>query len=84
MLHLNGDSTANILSESGLAGERLSWREALINGPTPRGLHLNEWLKVRAAHLAAAYELKAEDCERDLKRQEASLRSLASHEEVVL
>jgi hypothetical protein len=36
MLHvLNGESTAQTLRESGLAGEHLVWKEALVWGPTP-------------------------------------------------
>lgn len=85
MLHIhNGDSSANILRESGLPGEHLAWREALIAGPTPQNLSDEEWRSVRAAHLAEAYQLKQEDCARDLLEQDRALSDFPRHEEVVL
>lgn len=85
MLHIhNGDSSANILKESGLPGEHLAWREALIVGPTPQNLSNNEWRRVRAAYLSEAYELKQEDCARSLLEQERALSDFSRHTEVVL
>lgn len=85
MLHLhNGDSSANVLKESGLPGEHVAWREALICGPTPLNLSADEWHSVRAAHLAEAYEVKPEDCLRDLMEQERALNDFPRHEEIVL
>ncbi|MBD0326590.1 MAG: RNA polymerase subunit sigma, partial [Pyrinomonadaceae bacterium] len=85
MLHLhNGDSSANILRESGLPGEHLAWREALISGPTPQNLSAEEWIRVRAAHLAEAYDVSPEDCTRNLLEQDRALSDFSQHEEVVL
>lgn len=85
MLHIhNGDSSANILKESGLRGEHLAWREALIAGPTPQNLSDDEWRRVRAAYLSEAYELKQEDCTKSLLEQDRALSGFARHEEVVL
>lgn len=85
MLHIhNGDSSAGILKESGLPGEHLAWREALIAGPTPLNMADDEWRRMRAAHLAEAYELKPEDCLRDLVEQDRALSEFAHHEETVL
>ncbi len=85
MLHLhNGDSSANILKESGLTGEHLSWREALIGGPAQQNLSAEEWRRLRAAHLAEAYALKPEMTARDLLEQERALSGFSQHQEVVL
>ena len=85
MLHVhNGDSSANVLKESGLGGEHLVWREALIEGPTPAGLTPDEWRAVRARHLAETYGLKFDECFEDLRGQEEALACFPEHEEVVL
>ncbi len=85
MLHIhNGDSTANLLKESGLEGQHSVWREALIAGPTPHGLSLDQWLAVRARHLAEAYEQPLQRCEDDLRQQFTELASFVAHDEVVL
>jgi len=85
MLHiLNGDSTANLLKESGLQGELLSWREALMAGPTPQNLSLDQWIDVRAKHLAEAYAVAFDECKRDLSALYAGLQTFSRHDEVVL
>ena len=85
MLHLlNGESTAQTLAQSGLAGEHLVWKEALIWGPTPAKVDLSEWCHLRADFLAGSNELEAERCFDDLMQQEAALGRLANHDEVVL
>ena len=85
MLHvLNGESTAQSLRQSGLAGEHLAWKEALIWGPTPGNLSLPEWCRLRADFLAGAISTDAQQCFEDLMQQEAFLGTLASHDEVVL
>ena len=84
MLHvLNGESTAESLKQSGLPGERLVWKEALIWGPTPPGLSLSEWCRFRADFLADANAKDAQQCFEDLMQQEAVLGKLSSHDEVV-
>jgi hypothetical protein len=85
MLHIhNGDSSAGTAKSSGLAGEHLAWREALVCGPAPGGLTDDEFRKVRAEHLASAYYRSIEDCERGLRAQEQALARFSDHEEVVL
>lgn len=85
MLHiLNGDSTADILKQSGVQGEMLSWREALMVGPTPQNLPLDQWIEVRAKHLAEAYALTFDECKRDLSTLYAGLQTFSQHDEVVL
>src|SRR5947209_12104060 len=56
MLHVhNGDSTAETAKKTTLPGEHLAWLEALVCGPTPGHLPEQDFLKVRAAHLAESY-----------------------------
>jgi hypothetical protein len=85
MLHiLNGESTAGTLGQSSIPGERLSFRDALINGPTPSEMRGQEWRRVRAEHLSAAYAVDLHECEQDLLEQEEKLATFAEHKEVVL
>jgi len=67
-----------------MPGEHLAWREALICGPIVSGLTEVEWRTLRARHLAEAYDLKFEDCEKGLREQRESLSRFSDHEEVVL
>ncbi|HKQ51982.1 MAG TPA: hypothetical protein VJT74_06425 [Pyrinomonadaceae bacterium] len=67
-----------------MAGEHLVWREALIAGPTPGNSSADEWRELRARHLADAYGVDYEECERVLAAQEESLERFREHEEVVL
>jgi hypothetical protein len=85
MLHIhNGDCSADTAKKSNMPGEHLAWREALIFGPIIRGLPEAEWRKLRARHLAEAYELNFDDCEKGLRDQQEALLKFSDHEEVVL
>ena len=84
MLHiLNGEATEALLAQTDIPGERFPFRDALIAGPTP-SIEGEEWRRVRANHLAHAYDVELEKCERDLAGQEAVFASLADHDEVTL
>jgi hypothetical protein len=85
MLHIhNGDCTADVARRSSIPGEHFAWREALISGPTPRGLSAADWKATRVEHLTAAYSVEKEFCEREFAAQEEVLRSAAKHDEIVL
>ena len=85
MLHIhNGDASAEIARNAQISGEHVAWREALVCGPAPAGLSAGEFRRVRAQHLAQEYEIKAEECEGELRRQEEALKRFADHKEVVL
>jgi hypothetical protein len=85
LLHVhNGDCSANILRRSGLPGEQLVWREALIAGPTPQGLSSEAWRAMRANYLAEAYGREAAECMAGLAEQEEALRRFSEYEEVTL
>jgi hypothetical protein len=85
MLHIhNGDSTAGTAKKAGIPGEHLAWREALVCGPAPGGLDADQFRRVRARHLAAAYGEDFKKCEDELRTQEEKLFRFSDHEEVVL
>jgi hypothetical protein len=85
MLHIhNGDSAANTARQSAIPGEHIAFREALIAGPTPSDLKDAAWRKLRASHLAAAYDGDEQECEQELLRQEETMSGFAAHDEVVL
>jgi hypothetical protein len=85
MLHIhNGDCSAEIGRRTRLPGEHQAWREALSHGPAPAGLPLDEWLSLRARHLAGAYDATVADCAEQLDAQEAWLSRAGEHDEVVV
>ena len=53
-------------------------------GPAPEGLSLEAWREARAKFLADEYELKFEDCRKDLLQQEAALERFTEHDETIL
>src|SRR5258708_1290217 len=85
MLHIhNGDSAAGTAKKSDIPGEHLAWREALVCGPAPGGLSIDEFRHVRAQHLADAYGANLEQTVQELRAQEETLARFSDHEEVVL
>ena len=85
MLHVyNGDSTANTARSAAIPGEHLSWREALVCGPAPADVPENEFIEVRAQHLATAYNVPVDKCRAELVTMHEALASFSEHEEVVL
>ncbi|MFN2433095.1 MAG: RNA polymerase subunit sigma-24 [Gemmatimonadota bacterium] len=84
ILHvLNGDATAELLARSGLSGDRLPFREALVSGPTP-DLGRARWRACRAAHLASEAGTDRADVEAELERTDRALDQAREYEEVVL
>lgn len=84
MLHiLNGDALAQRLP-AGLPGQRLVWREALMDGPTSAGLTANQWRRVRARHLRQAYGAPFAEGIALWRELEAGLEASLTQDEVVL
>lgn len=84
MLHVhNGDSTAETAKKAAIPGEHLAWREALVCGPAPGALSEHEFIEMRAAHLAEAYDSPIEKCTAELEAMHRALASFSDHEEVV-
>ncbi|MEP7340946.1 MAG: DUF1835 domain-containing protein, partial [Acidobacteriota bacterium] len=85
MLHIhNGDSTANTMREAGFPGEHFAFREALATGPTPQCLSTDGWIAVRAAYLAEQVKLDTARIKQELAALDATLATIANHEEVIL
>ena len=85
MLHiLNGGSTEETLRLTDVDGEFFSFRDALIDGPTPANVDAATWRHVRAEHLSSGYGADFEECEKSLLEQEQTLNSSSAHDEVVL
>jgi hypothetical protein len=85
MLHVtNGDSAAEGIRASGVAGEVLPWRDVLHEGPVPAGLALAELSRVRAGFIADKGWGEADEVRREFAARDQVLTDFGSHEEVVL
>jgi len=85
MLHIhNGDSTAGTMREAGFPGQHFAFREALASGPTPQGLSKDQWIEVRATHLAGEAKPDVAEVKRDLAAMDSLLSNTAGHKEVIL
>ena len=85
MLHVyNGDSTADTARAAAIPGEHLTWREALVCGPSPADLSDAEFIEVRAKHLSTGYNVQLEKCRGELVTMYEALAGFAEHDEVVL
>ena len=84
MLHLlNGGCTEAVLAQTSVPGVRFSFRDVLIAGPTP-AVNGSQWRRIRSEHLAQAYGVEPEQCEKDFARQDELFDSFSRHDEVTL
>jgi hypothetical protein len=66
VLHVtNGDSTTQTMELAGLAGDLLSWRDVLHEGPVP-DLPQDELRRVRADYLATLGPIESTEVEAEL------------------
>jgi len=72
------------MREAGIAGEILSWRDVLHDGPVPRDLTLAELSSVRAAYLASAGAGEFSELAQDFVARDTLLERLAEFDRVVL
>jgi len=86
MLHVHcGDSSAEQLRKSEVAGDVIVWGDPVCDGPTPAHLTPHAWLEVRAAYLAAqSAHLTADKVSAHLSAQDVALAQFSAHDEVVL
>ncbi len=85
MLHiLNGDTSAQILKRTRLAGEIVPWREALAVGPNPANLTDENRIALRAEYLSRAYNKDFADCKSELLALEHVIGRFSQHDEVVM
>jgi hypothetical protein len=81
VIHIhNGDVTASLAKRSGIAGEHLSFREALVSGPVPANVDV----ETRARFLAEAHGQNLLRVRNDLLEQERALEEAMHEDEVVL
>ncbi len=81
MLHvLNGDATATVFASAGLPGDRLVWRDILVEGPVAADVSLAE----RAAYLAKRLGLDGAAYVRGVEEQTAGLVAAHGQDEIIL
>lgn len=84
-IHLHGGGeSAQAAAESGVDGEHLAFREALIDGPVRAGLTDEEWVEMRATHLAATYGEDPKQMRVVSKEELAMIDTLTDAREIVL
>ena len=85
MLHvLNGDATVAPFVAAGVPGDRLVWRDILVEGPVTAGDSTPEALALRAAWLAEHLGIEAAPYTRTVAELAAGLDAARQHDEVVL
>jgi hypothetical protein len=86
MLHItNGDSAADTIRETGIAGSVLPWRDVLHEGPVPGDLTLEALSELRARFLAGYGGGPAfEETLREFRQRDAALQGGLSEDEIVL
>ncbi len=83
MLHLtNGDATR--ISETGLVGRVMPWRDVLHEGPVAADLDLTELSNVRARFIASRGWSEAAAVDQSFAERDACLRASVVEDEVVL
>lgn len=87
MLHIHcGDTSAESLKRSGVAGEVSVWCDVLTDGPVPASARPDDWRVARAQYLSdfTRGQLSFDDALGKLQRQDAELEKSLEHDEVVL
>jgi hypothetical protein len=80
---LSGDEAARVFAGAGVPGERLIWRDILVEGPVTAD-ETPESLAARAAWLAERLGIDAAAYRRMVREQAAGLGAAREHDEVVL
>ncbi|HEY5610986.1 MAG TPA: hypothetical protein VIL97_07255 [Thermoanaerobaculia bacterium] len=84
MIHLlSGDSMTPHLDRAGIEGDRIVWREALVDGPAPGGVTLDEFRRARADFVAESYGEDRARVLADLEALDRAVESIPPDEEVV-
>jgi hypothetical protein len=81
---LSGDEAARVFADAGVPGERLVWRDILVEGPVTAGDATPEAVAARAAWLAGRLGIDAGAYQRTVREQTAGLVAAREHDEVVL
>jgi hypothetical protein len=81
---LNGDATATVFASAGVTGERLVWRDILVEGPVAAGGATPELLAARATWLAERLAIDRAVYLQAARAQAEGLAAARGHDEVVL
>ena len=85
MLHVtNGDSAAELIRRSGIAGDVLSWRDVLHEGPVPADLELTALGRVRAEFLAAQGWGRVDEIRAAFIERDETIAAVGERDEIVL
>ena len=86
MLHItNGDSAAQLIRATGIAGTVLAWRDVLHEGPVPAGLSLHALGEVRAHFLVEpGWAVSFQETLREFRERDAILEAGLGEDEIVL
>jgi hypothetical protein len=85
VLHVtNGDSAVEILSQAGVQGEFLPWRDVLHEGPVDASLPLEELSAHRAEFISQAGWGDRDLVRRQFMERDGALRAAGGHDEIVL
>lgn len=85
MLHItNGDCAAGVMRQAGIAGEILTWRDVLHEGPVPAGLPLEQLSEARARFIADCGWAEPDEVSLSFRERDAALANFRAHEEVIL
>ena len=79
----NGDGAADVIRESGVAGDILPWQDLMFEGPFPSGLDLDAASALRATYFAETYP-KDVDAGETFRERNRRLRAAREYDEVVL
>ncbi|MFZ0591755.1 MAG: hypothetical protein WAM39_14920 [Bryobacteraceae bacterium] len=85
MLHIaDGESVANTLRQSGVAGDVKIYGDLMYEGPTPAGITTEAWVDCRASFLSQHSWVSFEEARCYLTAFEETLRSVSGQEETIL
>ncbi len=83
-LHItNGDSTANLLNQSRITGDVLSWRDPMQHGPFPAQASLEDLAIIRGDYLSGP-ESDGKEAVRDFRLRDDNLRASGKYSRIVL
>jgi hypothetical protein len=80
----NGDSAVELMSQGGIEGEILPWRDVLHEGPVPAHLSLDELSLVRGEFLSSIGWISADNAKKAFTSRDNILKSFSNFEKVVL
>ena len=85
MLHItNGDSAADLIRQTGLSGDVLSWRDPMHHGPFPADVGLDELSRLRIRYLSGGVEGGDTPGSHGFTERDAAVARASEYDEVIL